>query len=131
MKFIIATHGHLADGYVNAIRILTGKEGIYAVNAYAEEMFDVYEHLKELIDTFDEKEEVVIFTDIISGSTTQSASRLLERPYTHCITGINLPLVLELILMEKPVDASCIRQVLEEAKAQMVYINCCCTQDTE
>lgn len=131
MKFIIATHGHLADGYVSAVRVLTGKEGIYAVNAYAEEMFDVYEHLKELTDTFDEKEEVVIFTDVISGSTTQSASRLLARPHTHCITGVNLPLVLELVLTENPIDASCIQQVLEEAKAQMVYINCCYNQDKE
>ena len=36
MKFIIATHGYLADGYISAIRVLTGKDGLYAVNAYTE-----------------------------------------------------------------------------------------------
>lgn len=131
MKFIIATHGYLADGYISAIRVLTGKDGLYAVNAYTEEMFDVFERLQELIDTFDEKEDVMIFTDVISGSTTQSASRLLMRPHTHCITGINLPLVLELVLAEKPMEVSCIRQMLEEAKEQMIYIDCCSGQDKE
>ena len=53
------------------------------------------------------------------------------RPHTHCITGINLPLVLELVLAEKPMEVSAIRQMLEEAKEQMIYIDCCFGQDRE
>ena len=33
MKYIIATHGYLADGYVSSIQVLTKKNNIYAVNA--------------------------------------------------------------------------------------------------
>ena len=37
MKYIIATHGYLADGYVSSIQVLTKKNNIYAVNAYVDD----------------------------------------------------------------------------------------------
>ena len=60
MKFIIATHGYLADGYVSSIQVLTKKNNIHAINAYVDDG-DAAQNLKALIESFDEQEEIIIF----------------------------------------------------------------------
>ena len=45
MKYIIATHGYLADGYVSSIQVLTKKNNIYAINAYVDDR-DAAQQLK-------------------------------------------------------------------------------------
>lgn len=123
MKFIIATHGYLASGYVSSIKVLTSKENIYAVNAYVGELFDVQEKLKELIESFDTQEEIIIFTDIMSGSITQYISKFLNRKNIRCMTGINLPLILEFMLTSETIDDTFIDNKIKEAREQMVCIN--------
>lgn len=71
MKYIIATHGHLADGYASAIKVLSGNQDIYTLNAYVDGQFDVTAALKSLLDAFEAGEKVLIFTDVIGGSVTQ------------------------------------------------------------
>lgn len=123
MKYVIATHGYLADGYVSSIKILTHKEDIYAINAYVEDASDVNVQLKTLLDSFDKDEEVLIFTDLISGSTTQYVSHYLKDKNVKCITGINLPLILECILTMQPIDDEFIEKAIEGAKEQILYVN--------
>lgn len=123
MKFIIATHGYLAKGYVSSIKVLTQKDNIYALNAYVDEDFDVSQKIKELLDTFDKSEEVIIFTDIMSGSMTQNVSKFLDDKKIHCITGINLPLILEFVLTGEKIDEAFIENTIEEARKQIMYIN--------
>ena len=123
MKFVIATHGYLADGYVSSIKVLTQKENIYAVNAYVGDTFDVSSQLKDLLDSFEAKEEVIIFTDIMSGSMTQNVSKYLDSKRIRCITGINLPLVLEFVLTVQKIDDAFIDETIEAARRQIMYIN--------
>jgi len=52
MKYIIATHGYLADGYVSSIQVLTKKNNIYAVNAYVDDR-DAALRLKTIIESFE------------------------------------------------------------------------------
>lgn len=70
MKYIIATHGYLADGYVSSIQVLTKKNNIYAVNAYVDDR-DAALQLKTIIESFENQEEIIIFTDLMCGSMTQ------------------------------------------------------------
>ncbi|MEG0408295.1 MAG: PTS fructose transporter subunit IIA [Bacilli bacterium] len=123
MKFIIATHGNLADGYLSSIKILTNKENVFAINAYVENGVDVDDYLKKIINSFDEDEEIIIFTDIICGSLTQCVSKYLKTSRIKCITGINLPLVLEFILTNEKIDDAFIEKKIDEAKQQIKYIN--------
>ena len=122
MKFIIATHGYLADGYVSSIRVLTKKDNIHAVNAYVDDQ-DAEGQLKTLISSFDAHEDIIIFTDLMSGSITQVVSPYLKQRNVHCITGINLPLILEFVLSTSPIDDAYIASTIQEAQRQMLYVN--------
>ena len=78
MKYIIATHGYLADGYVSSIQVLTKKNNIYAVNAYVDDR-DAALQLKTIIESFENQEEIIIFTDLMCGSMTQAVAPYLDR----------------------------------------------------
>ena len=123
MKYIIATHGHLADGYASAIKVLSGTQDIYTLNAYVDGQFDVTAALKSLLDAFEAGEKVLIFTDVIGGSVTQVVSRLIGEYNIVCITGINLGLVMECIFAGETLNDQRIDEIVEEARRQILCIN--------
>ncbi len=120
MKYIIATHGYLADGYVSSIQVLRKKNNIYAVNAYVDDR-DAALQLKTIIESFENQEEIIIFTDLMCGSMTQAVA-----PYpgdnVRCITGINLPLILQ-FEPTSTIDDAYIEHTIQEAQKQMVFVN--------
>ena len=122
MKYIIATHGYLADGYVSSIQVLTKKHNIYAVNAYVDDR-DAALQLKTIIESFENQEEIIIFTDLMCGSMTQAVAPYLDRYNVRCITGINLPLILEFVLTTSTIDDAYIEHTIQEAQKQMVFVN--------
>ena len=64
MKYICASHGQMASGIKNTIEMILGKqENVYAINAYVEGR-DFGEELRNLIDSFDAHEQVIVFTDV-------------------------------------------------------------------
>lgn len=123
MKYIIATHGHLADGYASAIRVLSGNHEIYTLNAYVDDQFDVSSALKSLLDQFDKEEKIIVFTDVIGGSVTQVVSKLIDDYDLICITGINLGLVMECIFAGDTLTDQRIDEIIEEARRQILCVN--------
>lgn len=123
MKYIIATHGHLADGYASAIRVLSGNHDIYTLNAYVDDQFDVLSAFKSLLDQFDKEEKIIVFTDVIGGSVTQVVSKLIDDYNLLCITGINLGLVMECIFAGDMLTDERIDEIIEDARRQILCVN--------
>lgn len=123
MKYIIATHGHLADGYASAIKVLSGNHDIYTLNAYVDDQFDVLSAFKSLLDQFDKEEKIIVFTDVIGGSVTQLVSKLIDDYNLLCITGINLGLVMECIFAGDMLTDERIDEIIEDARRQILCVN--------
>lgn len=123
MKYIIATHGHLADGYASAIKVLSGNHDIYTINAYVDDQFDVLSAFKSLLDQFDKEEKIIVFTDVIGGSVTQLVSKLIDDYNLLCITGINLGLVMECIFAGDMLTDERIDEIIEDARRQILCVN--------
>ena len=122
MKYIIATHGKMASGIKNTIEMLTGKkEDIFALDAYVETQ-ELRKEFEKLLATCD-GEGIYVFTDIVSGSVNQEICRFLERPHFHVITGVNLPLIMELVFRNENLSDEEIMSIVEEAKDQIIYMN--------
>ncbi|WP_302557208.1 PTS sugar transporter subunit IIA [Holdemania filiformis] len=123
-KFLIATHGTLASGIQNALRIITGEiDRVMVIDAFAgpENPFD---QIQIYFDQLNDQDEVIILTDLPGGSVNQMLIRYVKRPQTHLVSGVNLSLVLALILDPGEMDTcSLIRQAIPEARQQMLYIN--------
>lgn len=122
MKILLVSHGDLAAGLCSTIKNFFGGENIYSAcvtleNGVADLQKSVDNYLKEWGD-----EQVVICSDIKSGSANQTVFPYINRPNTFLISGMNLPLILQLHL-ESEVEAESLREMIKEAKEDMVLVN--------
>ena len=80
-KVLVATHGYLADGIKSSVGILTGREDcITCIDAYVDQS-DYTPQLRAFIDSVEEGDEAVIFTDMYGGSVNrENAVQLIPRP---------------------------------------------------
>lgn len=124
LRFIIASHYTMATGLKETVEFLTGvEESIYDISAYTTESYVLEEEIAKIFAQFENTDTVVIMTDLFAGSVNQKFHPYLN-DHTHLITGVNAPLVLELILArEENITSSYILKKIEEAKKQIIYVN--------
>ncbi len=124
-KILIASHGNLAQGFKSAAKIIVGKEeNVEAINAYVDEI-NLNDKLENYFNSLDENDELIIFSDMFGGSVNQSLMQRLNRANTHLITGTNLPVFLEILLMDDSVllTSSAIEEAINGSKDQLMYVN--------
>ncbi|AEB07386.1 PTS system fructose subfamily IIA component [Coriobacterium glomerans PW2] len=102
-KLVLVTHGDFADGIISSIELVLGAAvPIASVCVQAHEtVLAVVERTEAAIAEFGPDEPIVVLTDIIGGSTTQSALRVRARAAgnVYFVVGLNLGLVLEIALL--------------------------------
>lgn len=123
MKYIFASHGCMASGIKNTIEMILGKQdNVYAIDAYVDGD-DFSKEFRSLLDSFDRQEPTFVFTDVFSGSINQIVSKQLEQYDMKVITGINLSLALEIVMHQRALGDEEIKNILEQAKEQMIFMN--------
>ncbi|ARY92753.1 MULTISPECIES: PTS sugar transporter subunit IIA [Lacticaseibacillus] len=100
--FVIATHGKLASGFLDAVKLIIGEqENIGEIGLF--EGNDVSEFglkLEKLIRQEDEGDGVIVFTDLFAASPYNQAALCASRIKNvkiQLITGVNLPMIIEAI----------------------------------
>ena len=97
-KIIIVAHGNIAEHLLNAVKNLIGEiKNIWAINFRVHQSLD---YLKISLDTAvaeKPEENVFILTDFLGGSPCNCACRLLPGKNVWVVSGVNLPMLLELI----------------------------------
>lgn len=124
LRFIFASHYKMAEGLKSTIQFLTStEEKLYDISAYTTPDYDLVKEVKDLFDTFDENDTVIIMTDVMAGSVNQKFHPYLSER-VHLITGINTPLAMQLVLMpEEWFTKENLAETIEEAKQTIVYVN--------
>ena len=121
-QFIIVTHATLAGGFADVVRFFKSDlENVQFINAYVESQ----EFEKEFRTALEKVkgENVIVLSDIMGGSVNQVATRLMQEFSYQLITGINLPLLIELTFMRDGITAEQIRNSVVNAREQIVYVN--------
>lgn len=120
MDILIVAHGKFAEGLKSALNIILGDYEFDIINAYVEEI-DFKKELKAYINSHDE---ICILTDLFGGSVNQEAMKYLSEK-VHIISGVNLPLALEIIMENKNGELSKekISTIISNTKKQIMYIN--------
>ena len=97
-QFIIATHGLFAEGIKNSIEIILGKfENLSTLSCYTDSNFNLKKEIDEILKKYNNKE-VSVITDIFGGSVNNLFMEEIPlNKNIHLITGLNLPLVLNLL----------------------------------
>lgn len=124
-KLLIATHSVFADGIKNAMELVTGEQNsVSTLCAYTNDMTEVETPIKEIIDALCDDEELIVTTDIFGGSVNNEFMKYLSKPNIHLISGVNLPLLFELIMnLESESTVQMIENAVKNAREQLQYCN--------
>lgn len=128
-KYIIATHGNLAEGFKSSLKVLMGKDisdKIITINGFTEDK-NPKETIKNFIATADDNDKLIIFTDWFNGSINQSCITQMSKNGVYVITGINLPIICEVITSAEvsgiDIDEDFLRNVISNARNELIYVN--------
>ncbi|MGL5886330.1 MAG: PTS sugar transporter subunit IIA [Bombilactobacillus sp.] len=122
---IFASHHTMAEGLVDTVKFLTHTNiTIKAFCAYLDNK-KIDQAVKDLMAQFTASEEVFILADLPSGSVSQVFYQYTKLAHVHLISGINLPLAMDLCL--EPTDHYYndqeIEQIVQAARNSLVYLN--------
>lgn|SRR5699024_7061403 len=123
-QMLLATHGHFASGIKSSLEIILGKqENIQTIDAYVDET-NFEEQLDKYISSISINEDtLIVVTDLFGGSVNQKIVNKLQNENVHIITGLNLPLLLELqMLNEEDCTKENISNIVENSRQQVQSI---------
>lgn len=123
MKVMIATHGNFAKGIQNTLALFIGEERanrIQTINAYLDDS-DYTAELQAFIDSVQSDDFGVIFTDLYGGSVNQKAVLLNNKDNVVIITGMNLPVIMEVVLAEIT-DMVELQSAIENARNELQLV---------
>ncbi|MEG0165418.1 PTS sugar transporter subunit IIA [Anaerorhabdus sp.] len=132
VKFLIAGHGYLADGIKSTISIIMGDEiadQIMTLNGFVEDgSMDVTGDIEKIINSIDENDKIIIFSDLMHGSINQFLIPYIDENRIYIISGINFPLVCEIISKYifgnlKEVNVDDLKSDIEKARQEIIYVN--------
>ncbi|MDL2220508.1 hypothetical protein LJC55_02455 [Eubacteriales bacterium OttesenSCG-928-N14] len=123
-KIVIATHGKVADGFKDAIDIIVGNgHDVVTINAFSEDETPK-DTIAKLMANTDPKEELLVFTDMMSGSVNQMFIPYLSTHNLFVVTGTNLPLLCQLVLnFDETLTEEAIMLAIELAREEIKFVN--------
>lgn len=99
--FLFVSHGHMASGLKSSLEIIVGSIANFsAIDAYVDET-NISDKINDYFKDLPTADQLIMFSDIQGGSANQLLYQHINRPNTFLITGVNLPLVLQLVLLDK------------------------------
>ncbi len=100
INLVIVSHGELAEGLLDALRILLGdQEGLVTISLQENDPpGDLMNQVEAAVQDLSNGEGVLLLVDTIGSETFQAAIRFADYPNMEIITGFNLPMLLEVIL---------------------------------
>ena len=119
MKILVIGHGRFAEGVKSAAQIIVGDlSEVTFMNTYVD---DIDFHV-ELDKYFSNNTNILVLTDLFGGSVNQAIMQYITKENIEIITGVNIPLVLEILLSitGKNLD---IREIVSNAKEQIMFVN--------
>lgn len=140
MKYVVlVSHGMLAPGLHNALKMLAGEEHEDILSTSLENGMssDTYaENFRKLISGITKEDEILLFGDLVGGSPLTTAANviaeqdLLDRTVMH--GGMNLPFVLSAVLMKDAMDTEeLFATLLPEAREEIKEFRIACEESED
>ena len=124
-KIIIASHQYLAQGLKSTLEYnVPNTVEVIDINAYIENI-SVENQILTSLEQCNEEEQIFVFTDLLGGSVNQGFIEKITKYNIELIAGANLPIIMTIVLKlgEQDLTKDEIREAIEEARDQLVYVN--------
>jgi PTS system mannose-specific IIA component len=99
INIVIASHADLGDALIRAAEMIVGPaEGLYAVPLLPEDSPEAFGEKLETALQEIEGQETLVLIDLFGGTPYNVAARQVLKAHVECVTGANLPMLLELMM---------------------------------
>ena len=126
MKYLIATHGEFSKGVIDSVQLIIGEDIAidYFCMTKSKSSEEASKEVKRYLATVKE-EPLIVLADVFGGSVANLFTEFLLEGYDfQLVTGVNLPMLLNLFLSEGSIEER-INNSLEEAKRGILHVNAC------
>ena len=128
VQIIVASHGPLSVSIVKSASLITGSSGVADIKTISITMETSVEEARKAVETvlgsFDENDEILALTDIYGGSITRVITEYIGLRKIDVITGVNLGILLESILMKDTLEYDeLVNYLIENGKNGIRHIN--------
>lgn len=126
MRYVVlATHGKMAEGLKHTIEWILGPRPSLIAYSLENDLEVISAELQQFFYSLEASDQVLVFTDISQGSTTQLFYPYLKTHQMHLIAGGNLALILSLMLYpeDQQLTETQIRDEVQLAREHMHYVN--------
>ena len=119
---ILASHGHFAEGLLDTLQIIAGKQNHIETYCAYTKKGNIVNDISNLMKRH-EGGELIVCTDLYGGSVNNCFMQYLQRPGFYLIAGINLPILLEIICREQQDTYSMLNDILKQNDQYIKFCN--------
>ena len=118
-QIVLASHGGLADGARDTLDMIIGDvSNVHTISLARDDKDQIEDRALALIDSFDPSDAVYVLTDMLGSSVNnQMVSLKTKRPEVTVISGMNLPLILEIALSDEPLSEAALAEGIKQSRA--------------
>jgi len=123
---IIVSHGRLAEELLNALTIILGEApNIESISiGWYDDVEDSKKKINMSLKRVDQKNGVIIFTDMFGGTPSNLSFSLLKDNQVEIITGVNLPMLIKFVSLQRSNDLKDVaRKVVEQGKKNIHLVS--------
>ena len=122
---IIVCHGRMAEELLNALTIILGEApNIEAISlGWYDDIEDSKKKISQSLKRVDQKNGVIIFTDMFGGTPSNISLSFLEKGRVEIVTGVNLPMVVKFASMQQEAkDVASLAHVISEKGSKAIRV---------
>ncbi len=121
VNIVIVSHADLGDALIRAVEMIAGQaEGLYSVSLFPGDSPEgLGEKLEAALQEI-EGQETLVLIDLFGGTPYNVAARQVLKENVECVTGANLPMLLELIMSRDGVSLPELAKEIAQAGQESV-----------
>ncbi len=114
VQLIVVSHGSFSKALLESAQLIVGEqEGVQTFGFHlGDDIDELRSNIAEAIETAQKKGEVLVLTDMLSGSPFNASASLMEKYSFQHLTGINFVIFLEILTTR---DTRTARELVEMA----------------
>ena len=123
--YVIASHGGFSKGIYESIKIIIGEQtGVDIITAFIDGKNDIEALVSGTLEKISSSDEIFVCTDVFGGSVnTEFMKQLKTYKNLYLITGMNLPLLMQLFLSTEENTERMILDIVNSEDTHVKYCN--------
>ncbi len=121
INIVVVSHADLGDALIRAAEMITGPtEGLYSISLFPGDSPENLEEKLEAVLREIKGQDTLVLIDLFGGTPYNVAARQVLKENVECLTGANLPMLLELVMSRDDASLSELAEDIARAGQESV-----------